>query len=114
MPAQRQDLVAALTACIQNRFRARARRFLLGLSLDEMQFIAEFLGSCMIESAECGWRSRAQVTQWIARFCATRPARPRRRGADDDHKLILLLEYLGRVGAPSIGDVPMRPAGQVN
>jgi hypothetical protein len=98
MPAQRHDLVAALTSCIQDPYRARARRFLLGLSSDEMQFIAEFLGSCMIERAECGCRSRTQLAEWIARFCAARAARRRRRALDDDHKMILLVEYLGRTG----------------
>jgi hypothetical protein len=114
MLALRQDLVTALTTCIRTPFRARARRFLLGLSMDEMQFIAEFLGSCMIDSAAGGQCSRAQMAQRIARFCAERPASRRPRRADDDHKIILLLEYLGRVGVHCVSDTPPMQAGWVN
>jgi hypothetical protein len=94
MVARRQDLVAALTACTQNPFRAKARRFLRGLSADEMQFIAEFLGSLILESAERCHCSRAQLAVRIHEFQQTRP----RRHSLDDHKMILLLEYLCRSG----------------
>jgi hypothetical protein len=83
MVAQRQDLVAALVACTDLPFRARARRFARGLSADELQFIAEYLGACILESSALGSWSPCQLASRL-------PA------ADRDHKMILLLEYLCR------------------
>ena len=92
MVARRQDLVTALTACTENPFRTKARRFLIGLSADELQFIAEYLGSCILESSTCRC-SRAELAGRVAGY---QPAC--RAVADLDHKLILLLEYLSRTG----------------
>jgi hypothetical protein len=99
MVAQRQDLVAALIACAEAPFRARARRFANGLSADELQFIAEYLGSCILESANCCSCSPAELA-------ARLPA------ADRDHKMILLLEYLCRTGHQAVA-VRVR-TGRVN
>jgi hypothetical protein len=85
MVAQRQDLVAALVACTDAPFRARARRFASGLSADELQFIAEYLGSCILESLNDCPCSPATLASRL-------PTR------DRDHKMILLLEYLCRTG----------------
>jgi hypothetical protein len=60
----------------------KARRFLQGLSSDELQFIAEYLGACILESAGPGQGSTG--------YCQETP--------DQDHKMILLLEYLRRSG----------------
>jgi hypothetical protein len=90
MVAQRQDLVAALVACAEGPCRAKARRFVNGLSADEMQFIAEFLGSCILESTRSRRNSRAELA---ARICAFQQAR---RRAAQDEKSIVLLEYLCR------------------
>jgi hypothetical protein len=83
MVALRQDLVAALVACTDAPFRARARRFASGLSADELQFIAEYLGACILESG-CG--------------CAPAALAARLPDPDRDHKIILLIEYLCRTG----------------
>ena len=48
----RSSLVAALVSCVDRPVKSRARRFLLGLSSDELQFIAGFLGCCILESSE--------------------------------------------------------------
>jgi len=90
----RNALVAALTSCADRP--VRVRRFLSGLSSDEMQFIAEFLGTCVLESGrKCC--SRAQLAERIEEF-----QRARRSGGgwseDQEHKMILLLEYLRRDG----------------
>jgi hypothetical protein len=89
MVAQRQDLVAALVACTDVPFRARARRFARGLSADELQFIAEYLGSCILESSALGSWSPCKLA-------ARLPA------ADRDHKMILLVEYLCRTGNQAV------------
>jgi hypothetical protein len=82
MVAIRQDLVAALVASTDAPFRARARRFASGLSGDELQFIAEYLGACILEGDSCA----------PAALAARLP------DADRDHKIILLIEYLCRTG----------------
>jgi hypothetical protein len=94
----RSVLVAALSSCADNRLRPEARRFLGGLSADELQFIAEFLGASVLESqvADEVAGSRRELAERLAEFHRTRfgelPSR------DQDHKTILLLEFLCRSG----------------
>jgi hypothetical protein len=78
----RRSLITALADCAANPSRSRAYRFLVGLSSDELQFIAEFLGGCILESGECTHR----------RGCA------QCRSEDQELKLIVLREYLSRSG----------------
>ncbi len=112
MVARRQDLVAALSAYTENPFRSKTRRFLLGLSADELEFIAEFLGSSILEGGDpCGW-SRARMAERIGAFRGSRPGGA--RGIDNDHKLILLLEYLCRSGLKRIAQPPARAAHPAN
>ena len=94
MVALRQDLVAALVACTDAAFRAKAKRFASGLSADELQFIAEYLGACILES---GGRFGCAVSALAARLPA----------ADRDHKIILLLEYLCQTGHAALS-APLR------
>jgi hypothetical protein len=89
----RSALVTALLACSDSSLKTKARRFLQGLSSDELQFIAEYLGGCILESAgSC---------QGSAGY---RPETP-----DQDHKMILLLEYLRRSGL--VGHASACPSG---
>jgi hypothetical protein len=78
----RSALVTALLACSDNSLKTRARRFLQGLSSDELQFIAEYLGGCILETAG--------ARQGSTGYCPETP--------DQDHKMILLMEYLRRSG----------------
>jgi len=91
-------LVAALVACADQPLKSTARRFLDGLSSDELQFIAEFLGSCMLEPQVRYARNRAELAERIARFQRARADRARMRSTDQGLKMILLLEYLCRSG----------------
>ena len=91
----RNSLVAALLACVDLPLRSDARRFLAGLSADELQFIAEFLGSCVLESPMRCACNRAELAERIARF---QPARADEPSPDQERKMILLLEYLCRCG----------------
>lgn len=96
-------MVAALLACAGGRMRPKVRRFLVGLSCDELQFIAEYLGSCILESlADCG-HCRGGLTERIDHL-----PRPRMepRFADRELKAILLREYLCRAG---VQDLPVSP-----
>jgi hypothetical protein len=75
--------------------RPKARRFLRGLSFDELQFIAEYLGSCILE---------CEPARRVDRF--PRPSAPR-IAADLELKVILLREYLYRAGVRELhGPVP--------
>jgi hypothetical protein len=89
--------VNALSAWASDESRRRTRRFLEGLSRDELQYIAEFLGSCIIDCGLLESCKRGQLAEDIARFeqCRCR-GKSIGRGRDQDHKMILLLEYLCR------------------
>jgi hypothetical protein len=106
----RNSLVAALVACADQPLKSQARRFLDGLSSDELQFIAEFLGSCMLESQVRCARNRAELAERIARFQQARADRARMRSTDQEHKMILLLEYLCRSGVQELS-MPVRAGG---
>jgi hypothetical protein len=73
--------------------RRRARQFLLGLSTDELQYIAEFFGSCVLESEKPYRWTRLQLSQNIQRFdhCQMKNST-----SDRQHKMLLLLEFLCR------------------
>jgi hypothetical protein len=76
----RDTLVAALVACANSLpSRWRTKRFLTGLSSDELEFIAGYLGSRIL-----GSESRRPVEEMAAR--------------DREHKMILVREFLGRTG----------------
>jgi len=91
----RRVLVSAATACVEERLQKKARRFLQGLSTDELQYIAEFLGACVLESWGPAACSRSQLADGIAHFDQFRST-PTGCLSDQEHKMILLLEYLCR------------------
>lgn len=95
-------LVAALVSCADRRLKPKARRFLVGLSFDELQFIAEFLGACVLESTAEGRCSRSELAERIAQFQRGRLRCSPGCSEDQDHKMILLLEYLCQSGSPRI------------
>jgi hypothetical protein len=84
-----------LAASADPSHRFRARRFLAGLSTDEMRFIAEYLGASVLEADPTSCCSRAELGERIARFEIASPhachACP-----DLEHKMIVLLEFLCR------------------
>jgi len=93
----RPALISAIAACAEHRSQRKARKFLQGLSTDELQYIAEFLGAYVLESGQPGF-SRRELADHIARFEQVRCAPPKCR-ADQDHKMILLLEYMCSSGS---------------
>lgn len=95
----RNSLVTALVSCADTPTRPLARRFLRGLSADELQFIADYYGACILEEPAVCVSNRAELAARIDAFNRARGnAMPM---ADMDHKMILLLEYLWSVG-PSV------------
>jgi len=102
--AKKCALVCALSSCLENSQKRPTRRFLQGLAIDEMQYIAEFLGACILESGGRCRGSRAQLAEAIKQFEHTRRSAmtsdSHSAGSlqDQEHKMILLLEYLCRSG----------------
>ena len=92
----RNSLVTALLSCANSSFKHRARRFLAGLSCDELQFLAEYFGAVVLDSCEECARSRSELAGRLAGFERSRAA----RSCSDDleHKMILLLEFLCQTG----------------
>jgi hypothetical protein len=94
-PASRNTMITALCAYAEIGVRPRARRFLSGLSSDELQFLAEFVGACILESSGDTARAIAAV-QW--RHCQD-PA-PDLLRHDREHKMLVLREFLDRSRYP--------------
>jgi hypothetical protein len=93
----RTALVTALAACAECNSRPGLLRFLAGLSWDELQYIAEFLGAAILDSAGFGAGSREQLAGSVAAFERSRTAGRRLCPAvarDHEHKMLVLLEYL--------------------
>ena len=86
----RSSLVAALVSCVDGSFKNKAHRFLAGLSCDELQFIAEYFGSRILDFSGDGF-SGGDSPGDCFRFGV---AHSRIRSEDVEHKMILLLEYL--------------------
>jgi hypothetical protein len=93
-------LVKSLCSMVPCEPRRKARQFLLGLSTDELQYIAEFFGSCVLESEEPYRWTRTQLTVNIQRFDHGQ----KYSLSDRQHKMILLLEFLYRC---NIGSEPV-------
>jgi hypothetical protein len=89
----RSALVTALIARAESPLRLGVRRFLCGLSCDELEFIASFLGACILESAGTNDRDRFAFGEF-----RRRQAVADREPEDRDLKTIILIEYLCRSG----------------
>jgi hypothetical protein len=90
----RRTLVTALVSCAATEARARLRRFLAGLSADELEFLAGFQGARILE--RCGMPSGAVPSPPGQVEYSTRAAG---WAGDFDHKMIVLREYLTRCGS---------------
>lgn len=91
----RNVLVTALAAQAGSRHRSRTLRFLDGLSGDELLYIAEFVGCCVLEESAIRASGREEMAASVARF-------EQCRIAPGGHKSILLLEYLCRSGSSAV------------
>jgi hypothetical protein len=101
----RTTLESALVSCVDRIHQPKVRRFVQGLSADELQFIAGFLGACVLDSGSNSHASRAQWATQIERYQQESSGYHTCRSSDQEHKMILLLEFLSRT-AP-------RPQGAV-
>jgi hypothetical protein len=87
-PVTRNIMIRALSECAESSVRGRARRFLSGLSADELDFLSEVLGACILESSD---NVASAVDTVQARQCSD--VRGARR-TDREEKMILLREFL--------------------
>jgi len=92
----RNSLVSALVSCVDSSHKSKVRRFVQGLSSDELQFIAGFLGACVLDSSVGSKDSRGELATRIARYQQESIGDHTCRSADHEHKMILLLEFLCR------------------
>jgi hypothetical protein len=84
---------------------------LSGLSSDELQYIAEFLGACILDAAAYRSASRRELAEGIKHFALARghaTATPAETLSDQEHKMILLLEFLCACGLANLSVI--RPA----
>ena len=93
-------LVKSLCSMVPCEQKRKARQFLLGLSTDELQYIAEFFGSCVLEAEKPYRWTRLELSQNIQRFDRCQKSSI----SDRQHKMILLLEFLCRC---NMGSAPM-------
>jgi hypothetical protein len=99
-------LVKSLCSMVACEQRRKLRQFLLGLSTDELQYIAEFFGSCVLESEKPFRWTRTQLSQSIQRFDRCQ----KNSVSDRQHKMILLLEFLCRC---NIGSAPIAAGAEL-
>ncbi len=100
------ELVKALCCWAREQRRRKVRRFVRGLSADELGYIADFLGAFTLEAGHREQTGRGELEVDLARFehwrCAGLPRMFTREAAglleDEEHKMILLLEYLDYCG----------------
>ncbi len=88
--------------------KLQTRRFLVGLSSDELQFIAEYLGACILASAGNCPASNPELSAGVLRF---QPPPTPRLAADRELKLILLREFLSCAG---VQEMPLPAPHAVN
>jgi len=90
----RSELVKALWSCASEERKPQTRRLLAGLSKDELQYIAEFLGSSILENHFRGWSTRWELAEGITCFERRRQRSDGSMATNSEHKMIVLLEFL--------------------
>jgi hypothetical protein len=90
--AKRAALEKALIDYVPPDREVAAIAFLSGLSMDELLFLAEFLGSCLLIS------SANSTETWDAVWHQAHSFHRGQHGEDMDHKLILVSEYAACCG----------------
>jgi hypothetical protein len=99
---ERASLVNAISSMSTSGHREAARRFLEGLSADELQYIAAYFGARLLEPRPNGTeQSRNEVAHQIERYEGKRKTPQRSNGSKVppesntvSHRMIVLLEYL--------------------
>jgi len=88
----RSDLVHALTVLTSNH--ARSRRFLEGLSTNELHYIAEFFGATTLDPELRPRKGRTAIARRIEMFQSKSTGSAETPSFSASNKMILLLEFL--------------------
>ena len=91
-------LLNALCGAVEEPNRRKSRRFLSGLSIDELQYIAEFLGACILEASSLSGCTRLRLAEGVEQF---EKARNSSSPKDGGYKMTLLFEFLCQTGLRS-------------
>jgi hypothetical protein len=91
LAAIKSSLQEALLFAVDPRLRGKARRFLAGLSLDELESIASFSGACVLEGRAVQTCTREHLAEWVRQFGL--------QARKSDGLMLLLFEYFCRYGA---------------
>ena len=106
---EKLTLVSAVSSLSTASRREAARRFLEGLSSDELEYIAAYFGARFIESRPTSPAlTRDEIALSIQRY--DRAASPPSAEARSTHRMMILLEYLSMNRAPQ-GETVFAPAG---
>ena len=106
---ERVTLVNAISSLTGADRRQGARRFLEGLSGDELEYIAEYFGARLIESyPTCPRLTRDEIALCVQRY--DRAVAGPSTGGCRAHGMMILLEYLSVNHAPQI-ETALAPAG---
>lgn len=94
--SERASLVRALSTVAISDRRRIARRFLQGLSHEELRYIASYFGACVLEAAlQSEPVSRTHIAWEVLQYeCSRTGDHACTLSPDLEHKMILLLEYL--------------------
>ena len=88
----RSDLVHALTLLTADQ--GRSRRFLEGLSTNELHYIAEFFGATALDPELRPRKGRAAMARRVQMFHEKSDRSGETPSFSASHKMILLLEFL--------------------
>ena len=96
--ASRTALEKALADYIPPDREAFSKAFLSGLSNDELLFLGEFLGSCILITSAINMDTWDAICHGADAFRRSRQRMTDRQREDADHKLILLGEFAACCG----------------
>ena len=106
---EKLTLVSAVSSLSTASRREAARRFLEGLSSDELEYIAAYFGARLIESRPTSPAlTRDEIALCIQRY--DRAAAHPGAAARPTHRMMILLEYLSMNRAPQ-SETLLAPAG---
>ncbi len=106
---ERLTLVKAVSSLSAASRREAARRFLEGLSSDELEYIAAYFGARLIESRPTSPAlTRDEIALCIQRYDGA--AGPSSSESRSTHRMMILLEYLS-MNRASQSETVLAPAG---
>jgi hypothetical protein len=96
--ARRAALEKALIDYVPPEREVVAIAFLSGLSMDELLFLAEFLGSCLLISSAITMNTWDAVWHQARSYRLGQGSRSGKQREDTDHKLLLVSEFAACCG----------------